>query len=49
MFNKNKKPTEIRPASKPPKDKQDKKNKSARNNKDSKQQKSDMRSEGGRC
>ena len=48
MFNKNKKPTEIRPANKSPKDKQDEKNKNPRENKDSAQEKSDMRSEGGK-
>ncbi len=53
MFNKNKKPTEIRPAAQKSKGKpgvvvnKDAANK-PRDNKDSKQEKSDMRSEGGK-
>lgn len=53
MFNKNKKPTEIRPAAQKPKDKsgvvtnKDAANK-PRDNKDSKQEKSNMQSEGGK-
>ncbi|MCB9980385.1 MAG: hypothetical protein H6863_06410 [Rhodospirillales bacterium] len=48
MFDKNKKPNEIRPANKSPKDKQDEQNKKSRENKDSAQEKSAMRSEGGK-
>lgn len=48
MFNKNKNPNEIRPANKSPRDKQDQKNKNPRENKNSAQEKSAMRSEGGK-
>ncbi len=48
MFNKNKKPTEIRPADQKAKDKQDEKSKNPRENKDAAQEKSSMRSEGGK-
>lgn len=48
MFNKNKKPSEIRPANQKSKDKQDEKNKNPRDNKDTAQEKSAMRSEGGK-
>ena len=48
MFNKDKKTNEIRPVSQKTKNKQDEKYKSPRNNKDSVQEKSAMRSEGGK-
>ena len=48
MFTKNKKSSEIRPANPKPKDKQDEKNKNLRDNKNTAQEKSAMRSEGGR-
>lgn len=48
MFNKDKKSNEIRPANQKPKDKLDEKNKNPRDNKDAAQEKSAMRSEGGK-
>lgn len=48
MFDKNKKPNEPRLANQKPKNTQDEKNKNPRDNKDAAQEKSAMRSEGGK-